>query len=158
MRVADERGGMAARQPSRVQLFTKSRVSVALFSYTLAAETVADAFIACRDRFLHDPKERANALKAMLKQWYDAEHAFSLAAFDDSARAFVAWTPRSAPISFGHGADGSVVVVASAPRCKTITGRHALGPGGLAVTLSHLPAGRDTTHHILPATSSTRIS
>jgi hypothetical protein len=51
-------------------LFTKSRVSVALFSYTLAAETVADAFIACRDRFPHDPKQRANALKAVIKQWW----------------------------------------------------------------------------------------
>jgi hypothetical protein len=25
---------------------------------------VADSFIACRDRFMHDPKERAEALKA----------------------------------------------------------------------------------------------
>ena len=29
-----------------------------------ALHVVADSFIACRDRFMHDPKERAEALKA----------------------------------------------------------------------------------------------
>ena len=87
--IGDARGGMSARQPSRVQLFTKGALSLALFSHTLAAEAVADAFIECRDAHIHDPRARARALKAMLKDFHDQEHVFSLAAFDDSARAFV---------------------------------------------------------------------
>ena len=110
--VQDSRGGMAAKRPSRVQLLSKKGVSIALFSHTLVAERVVDAFIAERDRYIHDPRDRAHALRGLLKSYNDEGHAFSLACFDESARAFFAWTPRSAPLSFGHAEDGSVVVVA----------------------------------------------
>jgi hypothetical protein len=99
-----------------VQFLCKKGVSIALFSHTLLAERVVDAFIAERDRYIHDPRDRAHALRALLKQYNDEGHAFSLACFDESARAFFAWTPRSAPLSFGHAEDGSVVVVAATPR------------------------------------------
>ena len=134
--ISDYRGGMSSRNPSRVQLFTKNGLCVILFSHTLVAENVADLFVKCRS--IHDPRARAAALKEMLSNFHAAEHTFSLAAFDDTARAFVAWTPRSAPISFGHHADGSVVVVGSLPRSQTLVGRQMDGD----VDLVHLPAGR----------------
>ena len=139
--VQDSRGGMAAKRPSRVQLLCKKGVSIALFSHTLLAERVVDAFIAERDRYIHDPRDRAHALRALLKQYNDEGHAFSLACFDESARAFFAWTPRSAPLSFGHAEDGSVVVVAATPRARTLVGKHA------GVHLAHLPAGRFVYGH-----------
>jgi len=134
--LVDERGGMGAVKPSRVQLLTKSRVSVALFSHTLLAEEIVDRFIAARDAHLDDPKARAKALKDMLAELHAADHVFSFAVFDDSARAFAAWTPRGAPLSFGHREDGSVVVVANQPRSRTLVGTHH------GVKLAHLPAGR----------------
>lgn len=139
--VQDSRGGMAAKRPSRVQLLSKKGVSIALFSHTLVAERVVDAFIAERDRYIHDPRDRAHALRALLKSYNDEGHAFSLACFDESARAFFAWTPRSAPLSFGHAEDGSVVVVAAVPRARTLVGKHA------GVQLAHLPAGRFVYGH-----------
>jgi len=129
--VQDSRGGMAAKRPSRVQLLCKKGVSIALFSHTLLAERVVDAFIAERDRYIHDPRDRAHALRALLKQYNDEGHAFSLACFDESARAFFAWTPRSAPLSFGHAEDGSVVVV------DTCNARiRKISPEGLVSTLA----------------------
>ena len=89
--LVDERGGMGAVKPSRVQLLTRSRVSVALFSHTLLAEEIVDRFIAARDAHLDDPKARAKALKDMLAELHAADHVFSFAVFDDSARAFAAW-------------------------------------------------------------------
>ena len=139
--VQDSRGGMAAKRPSRVQLLSKKGVSIALFSHTLVAERVVDAFIAERDRYIHDPRDRAHALRGLLKSYNDEGHAFSLACFDESARAFFAWTPRSAPLSFGHAEDGSVVVVAAVPRARTLVGKHA------GVQLAHLPAGRFVYGH-----------
>jgi hypothetical protein len=139
--VADARGGLAATRPSRVQLLTKDRVSIALDSPTLAAEAVVDAFVSRRDAHMDDPRARANALRDFLESLHRAGHVFTLALFDESARAFAAWTPRSAPVSFGHADDGSVVVVAARPGAKTLVGRRG------AVELAHLPAGRFVYGH-----------
>ena len=139
--LADARGGLAATRPSRVQLLTKDRVSIALDSPTLAAEAVVDAFVSRRDAHMDDPRARANALRHFLESLHRAGHVFTLALFDESARAFAAWTPRSAPVSFGHADDGSVVVVAARPGAKTLVGRRG------AVELAHLPAGRFVYGH-----------
>ena len=139
--IADARGGLAATRPSRVQLLTKDRVSIALDSPTLAAEAVVDAFVSRRDAHMDDPRARANALRHFLESLHRAGHVFTLALFDESARAFAAWTPRSAPVSFGHADDGSVVVVAARPGAKTLVGRRG------AVELAHLSAGRFVYGH-----------
>ena len=139
--VADARGGLAATRPSRVQLLTKDRVSIALDSPTLAAEAVVDAFVSRRDAHMDDPRARANALRHFLESLHRAGHVFTFALFDESARAFAAWTPRSPPVSFGHADDGSVVVVAARPGAKTLVGRRG------AVELAHLPAGRFVYGH-----------
>ena len=139
--LADARGGLAATRPSRVQLLTKDRVSIALDSPTLAAEAVVDAFASRRDAHMDDPRVRADALRHFLESIHRAGHVFTLALFDESARAFAAWTPRSAPLSFGHADDGTVVVVAARPGAKTLVGRRG------AVELAHLPAGRFVYGH-----------
>ena len=139
--LADARGGLAATRPSRVQLLTKDRVSIALDSPTLAAEAVVDAFASRRDAHMDDPRARADALRHFLESIHRAGHVFTLALFDESARAFAAWTPRSAPLSFGHADDGTVVVVAARPGAKTLVGRRG------AVELAHLPAGRFVYGH-----------
>lgn len=139
--LADARGGLAATRPSRVQLLTKDRVSIALDSPTLPAEAVVDAFASRRDAHMDDPRARADALRHFLESIHRAGHVFTLALFDESARAFAAWTPRSAPLSFGHADDGTVVVVAARPGAKTLVGRRG------AVELAHLPAGRFVYGH-----------
>lgn len=143
---SDARGGFAARAPSRgVQLFTKDRVSIALYSQhdSLLASDLIDQFREHRNTYASEPRARANALRAWLKRLHDEKHVFSLALFDDSGRAFAAWTPRSAPLSFGHAEDGSAVVVAAAPHKRTLVGEH----GDKHVNLAHLPAGRFVYGH-----------
>lgn len=145
---SDKRGGLASRAPARgVQLLTKHRVSIALFSrdQTLSADALVDAFVHIRDAHRENPRERANALRAWLKDMHDRKHVFSLALFDDSGRAFAAWTPRSAPLSFGHAGDGSAVVVAALPQKRTLVGRDVVESQSL--TLAHLPAGRFVYGH-----------
>lgn len=146
--VSDKRGGLASRAPAKgVQLLTKKRVSIALFSRdgTLSADDLVDAFVRIRDAHRVNPRERANALRAWLKEMHDQKHVFSLALFDDSGRAFAAWTPRSAPLSFGHAGDGSAVVVAAQPQKRTLVGRDVVE--SQALTLAHLPAGRFVYGH-----------
>jgi hypothetical protein len=143
---SDQRGGLAARAPSRgVQLLTKHNVSAALYSQhdSLLASDLIDQFIGHRDSSSNDPRARANALRAWLKRLHDDKHVFSLALFDDSGRAFAAWTPHSAPLSFGHADDGSAVVIAAAPHKRTLVGA---GCGG-QINLTHLPAGRFVYGH-----------
>jgi hypothetical protein len=145
---SDKRGGLASRAPAKgVQLLTKKRVSIALFSRdaTLSADDLVDAFVRIRDAHRVNPRERANALRAWLKEMHDQKHVFSLALFDDSGRAFAAWTPRSAPLSFGHAGDGSAVVVAAQPQKRTLVGRDVVE--SQALTLAHLPAGRFVYGH-----------
>jgi hypothetical protein len=145
---SDKRGGLASRAPAKgVQLLTKKRVSIALFSRdgTLSADDLVDAFVQIRDAHRNNPRERANALRAWLKEMHDQKHVFSLALFDDSGRAFAAWTPRSAPLSFGHAGDGSAVVVAAQPQKRTLVGRDVVE--SQALTLAHLPAGRFVYGH-----------
>ena len=147
---SDARGGLAARAPSRgVELLTKSRVSLALFSFdgALRAEALVDAFVRIRDAHRDRPRERANALRAWLKNMHDEKHVFSLALFDDSGRTLAAWTPRSAPLSFGHAGDGTAVVVAARPRARTLVGRDCGGESQHSLTLAHLPAGRFVYGH-----------
>ena len=102
---SDARGGLAARAPSPgVELLTKDGVRLALFSRppgALSAEALVDAFVRIRDAHRDEPRARANALRAWLKSMHDAKRVFSLALFDGSNRVFAAWTPRSAPMSFG---------------------------------------------------------
>ena len=144
----DQRGGLAARAPPRrgVQLLTKHNVSAALYSQhdSLLAGDLIDQFIGHRDTSSNDPRARANALRAWLKRLHDEKHVFSLALFDDSGRAFAAWTPHSAPLSFGHAADGSAVVIAAAPHKRTLVGA---GVAGGQINLTHLPAGRFVYGH-----------
>ena len=151
---SDARGGIAARAPSRgVELLTKHRVSLALFSRdgALRAERLVDAFVRIRDAHRDRPRERASALRAWLKRMHDEEHVFSLALFDDSARVLAAWTPQSAPLSFGHADDGSAVVVAARPRARTLVGTRTLDrnrdASSPSLTLAHLPAGRFVYGH-----------
>jgi len=143
---SDARGGLAARAPSPgVELLTKDRVSLALFSRdgALSAEALVDAFVRIRDAHRDEPRARANALRAWLKSMHDVKRVFSLALFDESGRVFAAWTPRSAPLSFGHARDGSAVVVAARVGARTLVGPN-VGPN---VTLAHLPAGRFVYGH-----------
>lgn len=51
----DARGGLAARRPSSVQLLTRDRVSIALYSSTLDAAAVVDGFVSRRDAHRDDP-------------------------------------------------------------------------------------------------------
>ena len=141
----DARGGLAARRPSSVQLLTRDRVSIALYSSTLDAAAVVDGFVSRRDAHRDDPRARANALRVFLRDLKNQGHCFTLAAFDESRRALAAWTPRSAPMSFGHARDGAVVLVASAPRARSLVGEHLAGDDD--VTLAHLPAGRFVYGH-----------
>ena len=144
---SDARGGLAARAPSPgVELLTKDRVSLALFSRdgALSAEALVDAFVRIRDAHRDEPRARANALRAWLKSMHDVKRVFSLALFDGSGRVFAAWTPRSAPLSFGHARDGSAVVVAARVGARTLVGPNVLHTG---LTLAHLPAGRFVYGH-----------
>ena len=140
---SDARGGLAARAPSPgVELLTKDGVRLALFSRppgALSAEALVDAFVRIRDAHRDEPRARANALRAWLKSMHDAKRVFSLALFDGSNRVFAAWTPRSAPMSFGHARDGSAVVVAARVGARTLVGPDVLHTG---LTLAHMPAGR----------------
>ena len=144
---SDARGGLAARAPSPgVELLTKDRVSLSLFSRdgALSAEALVDAFVRIRDAHRDEPRARANALRAWLKSMHDVKRVFSLALFDGSGRVFAAWTPRSAPLSFGHARDGSAVVVAARVGARTLVGPNVLHTG---LTLAHLPAGRFVYGH-----------
>lgn len=120
----------------QVQLLARRNVNVALYSRTLRADAVIDAFLACRDGNT-DPKERALALKDMLRQ-LSSRHSFSLVLFDQTSRAFAASTRQSAPLAFAHDSNGTVVLTCSLPRSRTpIT-----APPGTSPNLVHLPAGR----------------
>ena len=125
-----------------MELLTKDGVRLALFSRppgALSAEALVDAFVRIRDAHRDEPRARANALRAWLKSMHDAKRVFSLALFDGSNRVFAAWTPRSAPMSFGHARDGSAVVVAARVGARTLVGPDVLHTG---LTLAHMPAGR----------------
>lgn len=136
IKIADDHGALSVARSGQVQLRATRDVNIALYSRTLRADVVIDAFLKCRDGE-KDPKERALALKDVLRQ-LSIHHSFTLVLFDRTSRAFAASTRQSAPLAFTHDIDGTVILTCSLPRSRTPINSAPGSPPKLV----HLPAGR----------------
>ena len=106
-------GGGARATTHKVKFTSGDGYELALVSDTMTAEELGKRFEEMRGAN-DDLKERSLAFKSYLKEASD-RHRFSFVVIDDSTkRVFAAATKFSAPLSFGHSKDGTLVLFCGA--------------------------------------------
>ena len=106
-------GGFArASKIDKVQHVEYHDAAFLLHSDSLKVDVLADKFFHVRDKH-SDLRQRAVTLKEMCKE-LGMQHKFSFIVLDCvTRRVFCAATEHSAPLSFGHGTDGTLVAFCS---------------------------------------------
>jgi hypothetical protein len=107
-----------------------------LHSDSLKVDVLADKFFHVRDKH-SDLRQRAVSLKEMCKE-LGTQHKFSFIVLDCvTRRVFCAATEHSAPLSFGHGTDGTLVAFCSRIGNKSPSRWPLNGDQGSRVTHRH---------------------
>lgn len=107
-------GGFARASTSgnRVQHAEYHDAAFLVHSDSLKVDVLADKFFHVRNKH-QDLRERAVSLKKMCKE-LGKQHKFSFIVLDcETRRVFCAATENSAPLSFGHGVDGTLIAFCS---------------------------------------------